>query len=83
MSCTDTFLTDSGVARREGAVDMLQPVCHANARGVANQEPAEAMVRPEHSNAVAEEGCCNRDPMRRGVFQPHRVSQGRVYRGGG
>ena len=32
---------------------------------------------------VAEEGCCDRDPMRRGDFQSHEGRQGGVHRGCG
>ena len=39
---------------------------YAHARGAATQTPAGEAVQPEHVDAMAEEGYCNRELMRGG-----------------
>ena len=56
---------------------------HIHASGAADQSLANAMVRPEHSDAVSEEGRRDSEMISRGVLQPHMRRRGRAYRGGG
>ena len=63
---------DSGGARGEGAAALLLPVRYVHAGKSATQAPADEAVRTEHKDAVAEEGCRNRELMQGGDVQPHR-----------
>ena len=63
---------DSGGARGEGSAALMQLVQHAYVRGAADQAPEDAMVRQEHSDAVAEEGRFDCKPIRGGILQPCR-----------
>ena len=54
---------------------------YAHSSRTNTQTPVDEAVRPEHADVVAEEGCCNREPMRGGDVQTHRIRRRRVHRG--
>ena len=56
---------------------------YAHAIGAATKTPADATVRIEHADAVAEEGHRNRETMSGGGVQPYMGVQHGVHRGGG